>query len=1484
METNQDDCPTGKIDATLSGQFADAGYRNLFEHIPVGMLLIDSEQCCADANVTISDWLGYRTDELIGLPLSYILVAEGQCNNLLPLPETKKIWQFRRKDQSLLSTAVSVSPMSGSNRLVMMLDQVDHRQTQMDAARLAAIIESSNDAIISKDLNSIITSWNRGAEVMFGYTADDMIGTSILRLIPDDRRDEELHIMGKIGRGEKVEHFETLRLTKDHRRIDVSVSASPIRDASGAIIGASKIARDISARKTQEREIHRLTRMYAALSQVNQAIVWLHDRDELFHKICEVLVRFGGFRMAWIGLLDENTQRIQPVSQWGDITEYMSQASGEPDTLPERYEPAGIAIQTGTAYICNDIAHDSQAETWRETAVKAGYQAMAALPLRQSNQVVGVINIYADETGFFQDQEMALLVEAAGDVSFALDNFEKEEAQRRTEAALQESEELFAKSFRLSPDYVVVVRLPDRIVLQVNDALCQLWGCAADEIIGRPSRDFASWLDEDERLEFMRVLAEQGEHLNYQTTLRMLDGRLLDFNISSRLITFKGSSCVLGVMREITEQKRAEAAVARLAAIVQSSDDAIIGKDREGIVTSWNPGAEKMFGYLAQEMVGESIMRIIPAERQQQETEILATVSNGGMVCHFDSERWRSDGSSIAVSITASPIKNTAGKINGVSIVATDITERKHAERLARESEAKLRKVIDGLGPYMFVGLMDIEGTVLEANKPALAAAGLKPEDVIGKPVADTYWWTYSQAVQTQLRDAVKHAAAGQPVRYDVQVRVAEGQLIWLDFSIYPFYDEAGEVAYLVPSGIVIEDRKQAQAAMQESEARYRTLFERAPDGIFIADGEGYYLDANQAMCNMMGYDREALLGLHASDIVLPEEVQYINPGLNIVKTSKDYHREWKLRRKDGSNFVADVVATQMPNGNPIGIVRDISERKHAENLLRLSEANLAASQRITHLGSWELDIAKVADIAEGDMRWSSEVFRILGHEPGSIAATYANFQAAVHPDDRKRMMEAITAALQENHAYDLTHRILRPDGTERIVREQGEFQYDSLNGQPMRMIGTVLDVTKQRRAEATIERALERLNEAQRIGQIGDWEWDIASEKITWSQQVYVILGLDPKLGPPRNYEEQAKFYDESSRQLMQQKITQVINTGEAQDYELVLLRPEGPPGYLHARALPKKDTSGKVIGLFGTVQDISESKATQAKIQKLNAELEQRVIERTTQLEAANRELETYSTAILRDLRIAEAADQIKSAFLSTMSHELRTPLNSIIGFTGIVLLGLAGSLNPEQTKQLGMVQSSARHLLALINDVLDLSKIEACQIDVVAEAFSLSLSLEQVTASVKPMADAKNLSLKLMVPPTPIEMVSDRRRVEQILINLLNNAIKFTHQGSVTLTAELVDDYAQSPEGESGQALRLSVADTGIGIKDKDLDTLFLPFRQLDSSLMRQYEGTGLGLAICRQLVGILGGEINVTSVWTKGSVFTVTLPIRINSIPI
>jgi methyl-accepting chemotaxis protein len=307
---------------------------------------------------------------------------------------------------------------------------------------------------------------------------------------------------------------------------------------------------------------------------------------------------------------------------------------------------------------------------------------------------------------------------------------------------------------------------------------------------------------------------------------------------------------------------------------------------------------------------------------------------------------------------------------------------------------------------------------------------------------------------------------------------------------------------------------------------------------------------------------------------------------------------------------------------------------------------------------------------------------------------------------------------------------------------------------------------------------------------------------------------------------------------------------------YECRLKHRDGRAIWCIVSGSPIRNEAGSFIGSFGMFTDITARKQAEEKLLEANRNLEIRVIERTRELEQAK--------------ETAESADRLKSAFLATMSHELRTPLNSIIGFSGILLQELAGPLNNEQKKQLGMVSDSSEHLLALINDVLDLSKIEAGQLKIANEPFALRPVLDKVVRTVRPMVEAKHLALELEVDPSVVKVRADSRRVEQILLNLLSNSIKFTEHGSIRITCVL-----------SGNEVRISVADTGIGIKPEDLEKLFRPFMQVETGLTRQYEGTGLGLSISKRLVALMGGKIAVKSEWGKGSTFSFTIPVERSS---
>ncbi len=325
--------------------------------------------------------------------------------------------------------------------------------------------------------------------------------------------------------------------------------------------------------------------------------------------------------------------------------------------------------------------------------------------------------------------------------------------------------------------------------------------------------------------------------------------------------------------------------------------------------------------------------------------------------------------------------------------------------------------------------------------------------------------------------------------------------------------------------------------------------------------------------------------------------------------------------------------------------------------------------------------------------------------------------------------------------------------------------------------------------------------------------------------------------------------------REMIKDMFHSIINTGKDKRSEYRIIASDGSIHFIESQGSVIRNEWDVITNVVFVSRDITERKYSEEKLQQYYEILEEKVRERTGQLKIEKER--------------AESSDRTKSAFLATMSHELRTPLNSIIGFTGILLKGIAGPLNSEQSKQLTMAKRSAQHLLDLINDVLDISKIEAGELVVSKKNFDFNNVLQKVISTIQPLAENKKLKLCLDISNNVGEICSDERRVSQILLNLVNNAVKFTEYGVIKINSVRKENN-----------IITKVIDSGIGISIKDMEKLFKPFSQVDTGITRNHEGTGLGLSISKKLAEKLDGNISVVSEIGVGSTFTLTLPVEEN----
>ena len=396
------------------------------------------------------------------------------------------------------------------------------------------------------------------------------------------------------------------------------------------------------------------------------------------------------------------------------------------------------------------------------------------------------------------------------------------------------------------------------------------------------------------------------------------------------------------------------------------------------------------------------------------------------------------------------------------------------------------------------------------------------------------------------------------------------------------------------------------------------------------------------------------------------------------------------------------------------------------------------------------------------------------------------------------------------------------------------------------------------------------RLLRAQEIAHVGDWEFDVETSISIWSDELYRIYGFE--LADDIELETMIAGIHPDDRDYVNETLAGWIENGVGEPFEYRIVRPDGSMRYAYSPVDVVLDSAGKVVKLYGTVLDITERKQVMEELKEHRDHLEEMVKERTAESEDSRKALISLVEDIgmmADDLKNANESlhelDLMKSMFIASTSHELRTPLNSIIGFTSVLLEGWSGDLNPEQKEQLEIVHTSGKHLLSLINDVIDISKIEAGKLEVYTEQFSFMDMVNEAASLIKTDVEEKGLTLTVDVPDITID--TDRRRLLQCIINLLSNAVKFSEKGSITLKAKTINNVVD-----------ISISDTGIGIKEEDIPKLFNAFVRLESSLTDKTSGTGLGLYLTDKLVReALGGTIDATSKCGEGSTFTLHIPV-------
>jgi len=496
------------------------------------------------------------------------------------------------------------------------------------------------------------------------------------------------------------------------------------------------------------------------------------------------------------------------------------------------------------------------------------------------------------------------------------------------------------------------------------------------------------------------------------------------------------------------------------------------------------------------------------------------------------------------------------------------------------------------------------------------------------------------------------------------------------------------------------------------------------------------------------------------------------------------------------------------------------------ERDVRLSEERYALAVQGAGIWDWNLETSEIY--------YSPYLAEVLGYSYDEFLEVIGeSIKTIVHPDDLGPYLRALNAHLQAPEApYASEHRFRTKSGQYRWFQARGQSLCND-RGKPIRMTGFISDIHRLKETEEALRKSEARLKEAQRIAQIGDFSRDLETDRLEWSEAVYNIFGLEPGTSAI-TYDRFKKMVHPDDVDELEASIRHAAETKAAHQFEYRIIRPDGTLRWIAVRAQTTADQGGASHQLVGTVQDITYQKNTEA---------------------ALNRAKED-----------AEYANRTKSEFLAHMSHELRTPLNSILGFSEIISREMLGSVRPQYREYSTMMLDAGRHLLKLINDVLDVSKIEAGNLEIDDETVDTSALIGEVLALLAHSAPQGDVRLLIEAPGTGgLKMLGDERRLKQILVNLVNNAIKFSPGGEVRVSAHL--DHG---------AVTFTVSDTGCGIAPEDIPIILDPFTQIRDNAHLSMEGTGLGLNLSKRLTELHGGRLAIESELGRGTNVTVSFP--------
>lgn len=1198
-----------------------------------------------------------------------------------------------------------------------------------------------------------------------------------------------------------------------HTLID---NAQPIYDLNGRFAGYIGGCVDIEGERQAERNLRRLSRALRVLSQANETLIRAGSDTGFLQSICNIIVEGGGYRMAWVGLAEQDQRHsVRPVAASGITLESLAKRKITWADDKHGQGPTGRAIRMDTPAIMREPSESSY-QPWRKYAEAYGYQASVALPLRIGADVIGALNIYAAEPDAFDEEELRLLVNLADDLSFGLDVQHKQQALRdltlRNETILRAVREGFwVLSF-------------EHKILEVNDVYCALTGYSRDELLCMQATDMSVEAFVADMRAHLNNVKQQGYDC-FETCLKSRAGKLLDVEISATLAQAGEDSFIFAFVRDIASRKRAEKALleneVKYRALFEVANDAIFLM-QDKVFVDCNKRTLAMYGCSREQIIGKTPSDISSEFQSdgrasdEKAIELLSSAFSGEPV-FFEWRCRRFDGQLLDVEVSLNRVRISGQSY--VQAIVRDITERKAAERALADAHHHLEALYQASPDMIFLHASD--GRLVDVNQNALREYGYTFEEMLKLSISDLSAADYSQEQAAQLLDRV---LAGESLDREWVARRKDGSEFPVEVRLRKLPQEyAAMQAALVA---VVRDL----SAVRRVEAQLRAILDYSPALISTKDLKGRITLASCQFEVLSEGGAADVIGKNVHELFPKDvaEVLWENDQRAIV-SGQPVQAEETMRHLDGSEHTYLTVKFPLLDAlsnQPFAvgaISTDITARKEAERVLK-QERDFSEAVLNT-IGS----VVVVMDRSGAIVRFNDAAQQLTGYTEGEMIGQYI-WDRLLAPEQIGLLKAVFDDLSIEDLANQYINYWLTKNGEQRLLDWNNTILTDHL-GKVKYVIATGIDITERLLAQEGLARVETQWNHA--IDFFADplYFVDLQDRVVRANAAFYKLTGSSPEQVIGRNIAEIMHPQGEKVP-------CPVCAARRAQQDALIVMEaghPDNPlkdPVEITVRMIRDRPDSPPT-GILLSLRNLSRQREIEAELRKHRDHLEELVVERTHELEAVNRELEAFSYSV---------------------SHDLRAPLRSVDGFSQVLAEEYTEHLDERGRDYLCRLRAASQRMGHLIDDLLMLSRVTR------QDLHRQHVDLGRVAQVILDALQSRDSDRKVRCQIHPdMHADVDVRLVRILFENLLGNAWKFTSR-------EALAEIEFGSCVEQGETLYF-IRDNGAGFDMAFAERMFDAFHRLHSE--QEFEGTGVGLATAQRIVHRHGGRIYAQGQTGKGA---------------